>query len=120
VNPVDGDPSDPDAVVESYFTAIRERDGGALRRLFAPEAELVAAGTTVRGTDAIAEFYETGAFGYDDLWPRPGPLEIDGGRVTVVIDLRMGGTDHTVADTFEVSGGKIARLEIAFLPAGPA
>jgi hypothetical protein len=107
-------------VVEGYFTAIRERDANALRRLFAPDGELVTAGTTVRGTDAIAAFYETGAFGYDDLWPRPGPLDIDGDRVTVPIDLRMGGTDHNVVDTFFVSDGRIRRLEIVFLSAGPS
>ena len=111
---------DPAAVVGRYFAAIRARDGRALRELFDPGAELVTAGTTVKGTDAIADFYETGAFGYDDLWPNPGPLDIDGRRVKVVIDLRMGGTDHTVADTFEVAAGKIQRLEIAFLPATPA
>jgi hypothetical protein len=110
---------DPAAVVARYFTAIRSRDARALRELFDPGAELVTAGTTVKGTDAIAEFYETGAFGYDDLWPNPGPLEVDGRRVTVVIDLRMGGTDHTVADTFEVGAGRIKRLEIAFLPTTP-
>jgi len=115
-----GGASEPSAVVGSYFTAIRQRDGAALRKMFAPDAVLVTSGTTISGTDAIADFYETGAFGYDDLWPSPGPLEIDGGRVTVVIDLRMGGTDHTVTDTFEVSEGKIRRLEISFLPGGRA
>ena len=109
---------DPAVVVGEYFAAIRARDAGALRTLFAPDAQLVTAGTTLTGSDDIAAFYVTGAFGYDDLWPRPGPLAVDGDRVTVTIDLRMGGTDHTVEDTFWVSEGRIRRLEIEFLPAG--
>ena len=113
-----GRAQDPARVVGDYFEAIRGRDGDALRLLFAPDAQLITAGTTLTGTEDIAAFYETGAFEYDDLWPRPRPLDVDGEQVKVLIDLRMGGSDHVVADTFWVSDGRIRRLEIDFLPTG--
>ena len=104
-------------VVAAYFAAIRARHSDALRTLFTPDARIVTSGTEVHGADAIAEFYRTGAFTFDDLWPSPGPLHVDGGRVTVTIALRMGGRDHTVVDTFAVDGGRIRRLDIVFVPA---
>ncbi|HXW34416.1 MAG TPA: nuclear transport factor 2 family protein [Acidimicrobiales bacterium] len=106
---------DPAGVATAYFAAIKGHDADALRRLFAREAELVTGGLSVRGADAIADFYTTGAFTYDDLLPSPRPLEVDGDTVHVVIDLHMGGADHVVADTFRITDGKIQRLEIEFL-----
>jgi ketosteroid isomerase-like protein len=110
------DVQDPAAVAAAYFAAVARRDVDSLRRLFASDAELVAAGTTYRGSGPIAQFYEAGAFTFDDLLPRPGNPEVSGDRVHVVIDLHMGGADHVVADTFQITGGLIRRLEITFLP----
>ena len=105
----------PGSPVQAYFAAVRDRDGAAMRLLFDSEAELVTSGTCIAGSQAIASFYEGGAFNVADLDPRPGPLRIDGPRVHVDIDLQMNGRHHRVSDTFEVSGSRIKRLEIEFL-----
>jgi predicted TIM-barrel fold metal-dependent hydrolase len=99
-------------IVDSYFTAIVTRDVEALRRLFASDAVLDAQGTIHRGANAIARFYAEGAFGFDDLLPRPGPARIDGDQVTVPIDLRIAGGHSAVEDVFTVVDGRIARLLI--------
>jgi uncharacterized protein (TIGR02246 family) len=107
---------EPPAVASAYFAAIEARDANALRDLFAPDAVLLTGGAEFTGRDAIVEFYVNGAFTYEDLSPRPGPLDVDGRRVHVVIDLRMAGADHVVADIFDIADGMIHRLEIVFDP----
>jgi uncharacterized protein len=102
----------PAGVVDAYFTAIVTRDVEALRRLFAPDAVLDAQGTVHRGSEAIARFYTDGAFGFDDLLPRPGTVRIEGDRVTVPIDLRIAGNHDAVEDVFTVAGDRIAALSI--------
>jgi predicted TIM-barrel fold metal-dependent hydrolase len=106
----------PAAAVHAYFAAVTTRDAGAIRRLFTADAELTAGGAVRHGVDEIARFYTDGAFGFDDLRPRPGPLDIDGDRVEVTIDLHIGGTDNRVVDQFSVAGDKISRLDISALP----
>ena len=59
-------------MVDAYFTAITNRDAGALAELFTPNAVLDVEGTVHRGAEAVARFYAEGAFGFDDLLPRPG------------------------------------------------
>jgi ketosteroid isomerase-like protein len=108
--------ADATVVAEAYFAAIAARDPAALSQLFAPDAELVSGDTVTTGRDAIIEFYVNGAFTFEDLLPRPGPLDVDGGRVHVVIELRMAGADHVVADTFHIADNVIRRLEIVFDP----
>ena len=105
----------PGSPVHSYFAAVRDKDPAAILRLFDSDAELVTSGTSVVGNQAIASFYENGAFNFPDLDPSPGRLRIDGPLVRVDIDLQMNGSHHKVSDTFELSGTRIRRLEINFL-----
>lgn len=105
----------PGSVVHAYFAAVRDKDGVTMRRLFEQDAELVASGSSVVGREAIAAFYEQGAFNFSDLDPNPGPLQVNGSLVDVEIDLRMNGQHHKVTDTFELAGSRIKRLEITFL-----
>jgi uncharacterized protein len=99
-------------VVDAYFTAITTRDVDALRGLFSTDAVLDAAGTTYRGNEAIARFYAEGAFLFDDLLPRPEKAVVEGERVTVRIDLRIGGSHDPVEDVFAVTDGRITDLRI--------
>ncbi len=108
----------PAAVLDAYFTAVTTRDADALEALFAPDAVLDVEGTVHRGGPAIARFYVLGAFSFDDLLPRPGPLSVDGTTVKVDIDLRIAGEHSTVADVFELDGGRIGRLTIRGLADG--
>lgn len=105
----------PGSVVHAYFAAVRDKDAVTMRRLFEQDAELVASGSSVVGREAIAAFYEQGAFNFSDLDPNPGPLQLSGSRVDVEIDLRMNRRHHKLMDTFELAGSRIKRLEIAFL-----
>lgn len=79
--------------------------------LFTDDAELVWIAGTFTGRDAIVGFYRDLAFGIDDLSPEPAFI-VDGDRVAVEIELRMGGRTTLVADVFTLSGGRIARLAI--------
>ena len=100
--------------IRDYFTAVTLRDGPALGRLFAPDAELWSGEARFVGADAIRRFYEEGAFSFDDLLPQPGPLDIhDGERcVEVTINLRIAGSPRLVHDVFELTENRITRLEI--------
>jgi ketosteroid isomerase-like protein len=98
--------------IYAYFAAIRARDAGALGELFTDDAELVSAAGTFCGRDAIVGFYRDLAFGVDDLSPEPGAFIVDGDRVAVEIELRMGGAVSLVADVFTLSRGRIARVAI--------
>jgi ketosteroid isomerase-like protein len=110
--------TDPASVASRYFDAIRTRDVDGIKACFAEDADLVNAAGTVRGRDAIADFYANTAFTLDDLAPHPGPFVIDGDQLAVEIDLHMGGTSHRVADFFEIRDGLVQRLAIYMLPAG--
>ncbi len=119
--------SGPSAVASDYFSAVTMRDTEALRQLFLPDAVLDAQGTRYEGAEAIASFYEEGAFLFEDLLPTPGPFQVTGSQVVVEIDLHIAGTDSRVVDTFQVTGGRIRSLLIegltdqvrARLAAGP-
>jgi predicted TIM-barrel fold metal-dependent hydrolase len=102
----------PAAVVAEYFAAVTMRDVEALSRVFAPDAVLDAQGGLYRGADAIARFYEAGAFRFDDLRPNPGPVTTIGNELVVEIDLHVAGTDSEVVDTFQVADGHIRSLRI--------
>ena len=102
----------PAAVAADYFLAITMRDTDALRRLFAPDAVLDAEGTIYEGIEAIARFYDEGAFKFADLLPHPGPQRIDDDQIVVEIDLRIAGLSSKVVDTFRVAGGHIRALRI--------
>jgi len=100
------------SAIHAYFAAIRARDADALGDLFTDNAELVTAAGTFSGRDAIVSFYRDLAFGIDDLSPQPGVFIVDGDRVAVEIELRMGGRVSLVADVFTLAQGRIARVAI--------
>lgn len=102
----------PEGVVADYFAAVTMQDAGGLRRLFTPDAVLDAEGTRHRGIDAIISFYESGAFRFDDLLPRPGPVSVQGDSLVVTIDLHVAGTDSSVQDIFQIVDGRIRSLRI--------
>jgi ketosteroid isomerase-like protein len=99
-------------VINDYFNAIRARDLDGIGASFTDDATLITAAGTFTGRDAIVGFYRDLAFAVEDLWPEPGPLLVDGDRVAVEIDLRMGGRITHVADVFTLADGRIARLAI--------
>jgi predicted TIM-barrel fold metal-dependent hydrolase len=105
-------------VVDAYFSAITTRDADALRGLFTPDAVLDVEGTVHTGGEAIARFYAEGAFSFEDLLPRPGPLTVGGDRAEVTIDLRIAGAHSQVHDVFTLAGERIAGLEIRGLADG--
>lgn len=98
--------------IDTYFTAIRNKDVDALRALFTPDAQLSTLAGTFIGPDAIAGFYRDLAFTVDDLWPEPGPLLVDNDRVAVEIRLHMNGTVSLVGDFFTLADNKISRLVV--------
>ena len=108
--------SDPAAVARAYFAAITAHDADAIQACFTDDAELVTAAGTYDGPQAIGDFYRQNAFQFEDLRPTPGPFLIDGDRLAVEIQLRMGGRDSPVADFFTIEGDKIRRLVIYLAP----
>ncbi|HLN17403.1 MAG TPA: amidohydrolase family protein [Acidimicrobiales bacterium] len=108
----------PAGVADAYFSAITLHDVDRLRTLFANDAVLDVDGTEVAGSEAIARFYAEGAFLFDDLLPQPHPLQVEGSRVTVDIDLQIAGAERRLTDRFEVDGDRIARLEVRSSGAG--
>ncbi|MHB8318509.1 MAG: amidohydrolase family protein [Acidimicrobiales bacterium] len=104
------------ALVDDYFAAVTSRDPKWLKSLFATDAVVVSGEMRIDGVGSIVEFYRNGAFKFDDLRPRPGPLEVAGEKVEVDIDLRLGGTDSAVHDTFKIADGRIVHLDISTLP----
>jgi ketosteroid isomerase-like protein len=108
--------SDPAAVADAYFAAITAHDADAVAACFAEDAELVTAAGTFRGPQAIGDFYRQNAFQFEDLRPTPGPYLVDGDRLAVEIELRMGGRTSPVADFFTIAGDRIARLVIYLVP----
>ena len=108
--------SDPAAVARAYFAAITAHDADAVQACFHDDAELVTSTGTYRGPAAIGDFYRQNAFKFEDLRPTPGPFLVDGDRLAVEIELRMGGRTTPVADFFTVEGERIRRLVIYLLP----
>ncbi len=102
----------PAGVVADYFAAVTIRDAQMLRQLFAPDAFLDAQGSVHDGVDAIARFYEEGAFQFGDLLPHPGPLISREDDLVVEIDLHIAGIDSSVVDTFQIADGHIRSLRI--------
>jgi ketosteroid isomerase-like protein len=98
-------------VANAYFNAVRSRDAEALRKLFAPDAELVTATGAFRGADAIADYYAELAFSIEPD-PTLGPFIVDGDRLAVEIDLATTIGPMQVADVFTIAGDQITRLAI--------
>ncbi|HWE66406.1 MAG TPA: nuclear transport factor 2 family protein [Acidimicrobiales bacterium] len=103
---------DPADLIGRYFSAVTARNVDALRALFSPTAVLTSGPIRLDGRDAIIAYYVDNTFTFDDFHPVPGPLRIEGGRVTVSIDVRLGGLDHTVRDVFETEDSLITSLDI--------
>lgn len=108
------------AVADAYFEAVRGRDVEAIRRLFAPEAELVTAAGVTSGREQIAEFYDKLVFTATELDPHPGHYLIAGDRLAVEIELHMDGNVTRVADLFRIRGSQIVRLGIFNGPSAKA
>ncbi len=102
-------------MADDYFSAVTMRDTDALGRLFAPDAVLDVEGTRYEGGQAIARFYDGGAFLFEDLLPHPGPLRVDGNQVVVEIDLHIASANSAVLDTFEIADGQIRSLIVEAL-----
>ncbi len=99
----------------AYFDAIRARDGGRLRELFAADAILVSGTMTQVGAEAIATWYETQAFLVEPE-PMLGAFIVDGDRLAVEIDLHTTLGKMSVCDVIEAHAGKIERLAIYGVP----
>jgi hypothetical protein len=69
--------------------------------------------TRLEGIDAIMGYYARQAFTFDDFRPDPGPLDVTGPRVSVSIDVHLGGQDRTVSDVFEIDGSHITSLRVS-------
>jgi predicted TIM-barrel fold metal-dependent hydrolase len=102
----------PGAIVHEYFSAVTAQDTELLRMLFSPSATMVIDTTRLQGHAAILDYYSANTFVFTDFRPDPGPLEIEGNRVSVSIDLRLGGQDRSVRDVFETDGTRITSLHV--------
>ncbi|HVB91273.1 MAG TPA: amidohydrolase family protein [Acidimicrobiales bacterium] len=103
----------PAAIIGDYFAAVTARDVSLLRDLFSPSTVLTSGGVRLVGPDAILGYYAANTFTFDDFRPDPGPLTIEGGRVTLNLAVHLGGADHIVRDVFETDGGRITSLHIS-------
>jgi hypothetical protein len=103
----------PAALIGDYFAAVTTRDVEALRDLFAPDAVLESGATLLVGREAVIRYYVDNTFTFDDFRPEPGPLTIEGDRVTVSLNVRLGGADRSVLDVFETAGPQITALHIS-------
>ncbi|MGP0030580.1 MAG: amidohydrolase family protein [Acidimicrobiales bacterium] len=102
----------PAAIIHEYFAAVTAHDVDLLRSLFSPTAVLVSGEVRREGRDAVLGYYTENTFTYPDFRPDPGPLQVAGNRVSVRIDVRLGGDDRTVCDVFETDGARITALHI--------
>jgi predicted TIM-barrel fold metal-dependent hydrolase len=103
----------PAALVHDYFAAVTTRDVDALRALYSPDAVLESGDVRLVGREAIIGYYTENTFTFDDFRPVPGPFDVQGDRVTVPLDVRLGGQDRTVRDVFETAGPHITALRIS-------
>jgi len=101
----------PEELARAYFGAVARHDAGALRALFADDAELVLPSITIIGAADIADFYAR-AFASGALSPVPGPMICEGDRVAVELELHAGGVAAPLADFFTARDGQIARLVV--------
>jgi uncharacterized protein len=100
------------ALIGDYFAAVTARDVALLADLFAPDAVLESGDVRLAGRPDILGYYTANTFTYEDFRPVPGPLAIEGNRVTVDLDVRLGGADRAIHDVFEIEGHRITRLSI--------
>jgi predicted TIM-barrel fold metal-dependent hydrolase len=103
----------PTAIVAEYFSAVTAHDGDALRSLFDPAATMSIDEVELAGIRAIMGYYEQNAFTFADFRPDPGPLQVEGNRISVPIDVHLGGQDRNVHDVFETDGSRITSLRVS-------
>jgi hypothetical protein len=103
----------PAATIVEYFSAVTAHDGDLLRSLFDPAATMAIDQVELAGIEAIMGYYEQNAFTFPDFRPDPGPLRVEGNRVSVPIDVHLGGQDRTVHDVFETDGSRITALRVS-------
>ncbi|HEY1831558.1 MAG TPA: nuclear transport factor 2 family protein [Acidimicrobiales bacterium] len=103
-----------EAVIADYFTAVTAQDVSLLENLFTPDAVLESGATYLEGRDEVLNYYISNTFTFPDFQPTPGPLTIedDGRRVSVDIEVRLGGHTSRVHDVFELVDGRIRRITI--------
>ncbi len=97
-------------IIGDYFAAVTAQDAGLLRTLFAADAEFDVDGELRHGHDEILAYYTERTFTFEDFRPEPQPLHVEGSRVTVDIDVHIGGADNRVRDVFELEDGRIKSL----------
>ncbi|HTU38011.1 MAG TPA: amidohydrolase family protein [Acidimicrobiales bacterium] len=102
----------PAGIIDDYFAAVTAHDVAMLRGLFAPDAAFDVDGDRRSGHDAILAYYVEKTFAFDDFRPTPGPLTVEGDRVTVDLDVHIGGAESQVRDVFETDGGRITSLVV--------
>jgi hypothetical protein len=100
----------PAGIIDDYFAAVTAQDVDMLRGLFASDATFDVDGDRRRGHDDILAYYTEHTFVHEDFRPTPGPLQVDGTRVTVDIDVDLGGSTSSVRDVFETDGAQITSL----------
>jgi predicted TIM-barrel fold metal-dependent hydrolase len=105
--------SGPEAVMADYFTAVTAQDVDRLAGLFTDDAVLESGTTRLEGRDAVLGYYIANTFTFEDFRPVPGPLEVQGDRVTVDLQVHLGGQDRSVHDVFVLAGERIAALSIS-------
>ena len=98
-------------VMSDYFAAVSAQDRSMLEALMAPHIVLQSGPVRLEGRDNVLEYYGA-TFAYPDFRPAPGPPVIEGNRVTVDIDVHLGGHDAVVRDVFELEAGRITSLHI--------
>jgi hypothetical protein len=105
--------TDVAGIIGDYFAAVTARDVARLRGLFALDATLKSGDVRLVGRDAIVGYYVDNTFTFDDFRPEPGPLRVDGTRVSVDLTVHLGGADYLVRDVFETDGTHITALYIS-------
>jgi hypothetical protein len=103
-----------EAVIADYFTAVTAQDVNLLGDLFTPDAVLESGVTHLEGRDEVLSYYISNTFTFPDFHPTPGPLTVEdnGQRVSVDIEVRLGGHTSRVHDVFELVDGRIRRITI--------
>jgi ketosteroid isomerase-like protein len=114
----------PAGLIGDYFAAVTAHDADLLRTLFAPDATFDVDGDLRRGHEQILAYYTQRTFTFDDFRPEAQPIQVDGSKVTVDIDVHIGGADNRVRDVFELRDGRITSLVVrgfadALRAAGP-
>jgi len=101
----------PAAIMDDYFAAVSAQDLALVGALMAPHIIFESGPVRLEGIDAVLGYYAQ-TFAYPDFRPAPGPLHTEGNRVSVDIDVHIGGHDAKVHDVFTLESGRITSLHI--------